>query len=341
MEDRILDHYLEEFAAGIDIDPVETETLFGALIGSTNQTLIAEVLTGWNEKGITEDELFEFASLMRSRMHRINSPHKTFVDLVGTGGSSSKSFNVSTAAAFVIAGSGVPVAKHGNRSATSRSGSADVLSKLGLVIDADIASAQRHLEQNSLCFMFSPLFHSLSPTLAMARRSIGLPTIFNNLGPLCNPASAPHHVIGVWSDEVLEKTANVLLRLGAERSWVVHGEGGLDEIALGGKTLVAEIDKGKVTFSMIAAAEFEVFTLGKDLPAHCSAEKSAKIIREVLDNKHVDRDTERLVLINAAAAIYVAGAAASLPDAYKKAEESLRSGAAMGKLRALTGALVK
>ena len=332
MDDRILEHYLEEFRLGCDVQADEAETLFDALIGSENQSLIADTLSAWNEKSTSEDELFAFASLMRGRMKRVNSAHTKFVDAVGTGGSVSKTFNVSTAAAFVIAGSGLPVAKHGNRAATSKSGSADVLSTLGINVDVEPSVAQQQLNEQGLCFMFAPRFHSLSPTLGAARRSLDRPSIFNNLGPLCNPASAPHHVIGVWDKHLLERTANVLGRLGAKRSWVVYGENGLDEIALNGTTLVAEVDDEKLNVFEISASDFDVYTLGKDLPSKCSAEESADIIRAVLANGMRDRDAERLVLINAAAAIYVAGNATTLPGAYAIAEASIRGGAAAGKL---------
>lgn len=335
MNDRILDHYLEEFQLGSDVPAGEAETLFDALISSGNQTLIADVLAAWNEKGTAEDELFAFASLMRERMKRVNSMHTTFVDSVGTGGSSSKTFNVSTAAAFVIAGSGLPVAKHGNRAATSNSGSADVLSELGINVDVEPSVAEQQLNEHGLCFMFAPRFHSLSPTLAAARRSLGRPTIFNNLGPLCNPASAPHHVIGVWDKHVIESTANVLLRLGAKRSWVVYGENGLDEISLKGTTIVAEVVEGKVDIFEINASDFDVFTLGNDLPKNCSAAASANIIRAILANELKDRDAERLVLLNAAAALLVAERADTLPEAYEMARGSVREGSAFDKLNAL------
>jgi anthranilate phosphoribosyltransferase len=336
MNDRILDHYLEELQIGSDIPADEAETLFDALTGSTNQLLVAEVLTAWGEKGTSEDELFAFAHLMRQRMKRVNSVHTTFVDTVGTGGSLSKTFNVSTAAAFVVAGAGLPVAKHGNRAATSNSGSANVLSELGIDIDVEPSIAEKNLNEHGLCFMFAPRFHSLSPTLAAARRSIPRPTIFNNLGPLCNPASAPHHVIGVWDKHLLETTANVLLRLGAGRSWVVYGENGLDEISLKGTTLVAEVEGGEVDIFEIRAADFDVFTFGKDLPEQCSSDESAKIIRAVLANEMADRDAERLILINAAAAILVAERADTLPDAYVMAKESIRNGSALSKLNLLS-----
>ena len=335
MNDRILDHYLDEFEIGSDVSADEAETLFDAMIGSDNQTLIAEILTAWNKKGTSEDEVFAFARLMRSRMKRIASQYEVFVDTVGTGGSSAKTFNVSTASAFVIAGSGLPVAKHGNRAATSHAGSADVLSTLGINVDVEPSVTEQNLNEHGLCFMFAPRFHSLSPTLAMARRSLGRPTIFNNLGPLCNPASAPHHVIGVYDKHLLESTARVLSRLGTQRSGVVYGENGLDEIALKGSTLVAEIDGENVDVFEITASDFDVFSLGKELPSKCSSDESARMIRSIFANELQGRDAERLVLINAAAAIYIAGRASTLPEAYDMARESIRDGSALKKLEAL------
>lgn len=336
MEDRILAHYIDEFQSGFDLESAEAELLFDALISSDDEKQLAQLLFAWNKKGTTEDELFALASIMRSRMKCLSSKHQTVVDIVGTGGSSSKTFNVSTAAAFVIAGAGLPVAKHGNRAATSNSGSADVLSTLGIDVDVDPTVPELHLNNHGLCFMFAPRFHSLSPTLAAARRSVRRPTIFNNLGPLCNPTSAPHHVIGVYDKHLFESTARVLLRLGAKRSWVVYGENGLDEITLKGTTLVAEIDDEKVDVFEITASDFDVFTLGKDLPSNCSAAESAELIRSILLNRMKGTDAERLVLINAAAAIYVAGRAGSLPEAYKLAEESVRNGNALEKFRKLS-----
>jgi len=338
MDDRILLHYIDEFRSGFDLEPEEAETLFDAIISSQEVELIADLLRVWNEKGTAEEELFQFASIMRSRMKRVKSRHETLVDIVGTGGSPAKSFNVSTAATFVIAGTGTAVAKHGNRAATSKCGSSDVLSSLGIDVDVEPQVSERRLNEHGLCFMFAPRFHSLSPPLAAARRSIAAPTIFNNLGPLCNPASAPHHVIGVWHKHLLERTAKVLLRLGAKRSWIVYGENGLDEIALKGTTLVAEIDGDNIDLFEITPADFGVYTLGKDLPGKSSAEESSEIIRAVLHNEMKGRDAERLVLVNAAAAIHVAGSAPTLLEAYAAAEGSIRSGAAARKLMDIRGA---
>lgn len=335
MNDEILQKYVAEFRLGNDVSPDDVEDLFDALIGSSDAQLIGALLAEWNKKEPTGDELFAIASLMRRRMKRVDAPYETFVDIVGTGGSRAKTFNVSTAAAFVISGAGLPVAKHGNRAATSKSGSFDCLSLLGINTDVEQNVMQRCFEEMGICLMFAPRFHSLSPILAQARRAIATPTIFNNLGPLCNPASAPHQVIGVWHADLIDKTAGALARLGTKRSWIVHGSVGFDEIDLVGETRVAEISENRVKTYAITAADFGVDSVANDLPSNCTATESASLIGEILDNERKDGDAEKLVLINAAAAIYIAGFASDLRSAYSTGQASLRSGAAMEKLTKL------
>lgn len=335
MGEKILDHYLNEFRSGRDVLFGDAECLFDALISGASETILSSILSAWNEKGTTEDELFYFTTIMRRRMKRVDSRHASFVDIVGTGGTSAKTFNVSTAAAFVIAGAGLPVAKHGNRAATSKSGSSDVLSLLGIDVDIDAEISEKNLNEGGLCFMFAPRFHSLSPTLANARRKVRKPTIFNNLGPLCNPASAPHQVIGVWDEKLLESTANVLARLGASHSWVVHAHNGLDEIALEGTTTVAAVKDGKVSRISISAENFGIFDIEGAIPSNCSAKASAELIEEIINGKRRNEAAETLVIINAAAAIFVAGQAKNLSGAFETAEASIRSGQAREKLKEL------
>lgn len=335
MSDLLLQKYVSEFRSGNDVAAGDAEDLFDALIGSDDTQLISALLAEWNSKGPTGDELVAIASLMQRRMKRIDAPGKTVVDIVGTGGSRTKTFNVSTAAAFVISGAGLPVAKHGNRAATSKSGSFDCLSLLGVNTHVERNVTQRCIEELGICFMFAPRFHSLSPTLAEARSSLRAPTIFNSLGPLCNPASASHQVIGVWNSDLIDKTANALARLGTRRSWIVHGKNGLDEIALVGETRVAEIRGNSIETFIITAKDFGVESVANNLPSNCSAAESANLIREILNNERKGDDAEKLVLINAAAAIYIAGATRDLRSAYSIGEESLRSGEAMEKLTKL------
>ena len=331
-----LENFLEILTSGRDLTESETVALFTALQKETeNENLIAAALLALESKGATADEIFTLAKLMRERAVKVNSKHETFVDIVGTGGSSAKIFNVSTAAAFVIAGADVPVAKHGNRAATSSCGSADVLAALGVNPAVEAEMAEKCLNEIGICFMFAPKFHALSPVLGKVRRNLGVPTIFNNLGPLCNPANAPHQIIGVWNANLLEKTAKVLARLGTKKSWVVHGGDGLDEITLGGKTFVAEISGGAVQTFTISPADFGLEDGATMSFPKCSPSESAQLISDVLKNESVDENARHIILINAAAAIYVAGKAPDLRAAFETAKESLTSGKASEKLRKL------
>jgi anthranilate phosphoribosyltransferase len=331
-----LEKFLETLSSGKNLTESEAVEFFTALQTEIeNESLIAAVLLALEAKGATDDELFTLAKLMRSRAVKINSKHETFVDIVGTGGSSAKIFNVSTAAAFVIAGAGVPVAKHGNRAATSNCGSADVLAELGVNPAVETETAEKCLSEIGICFMFAPKFHALSPVLGKVRRSLGVPTIFNNLGPLCNPANAPHQIIGVWNANLLKKTANVLARLGTKKSWVVHGGDGLDEITLSGKTFIAEVSDNAIKTFTISPADFGLENVAVLNFPKCSAAESAQLISDVLSNKLDDENARNIILINAAAAIYITGKTPNLRMAFEAAKESLASGKASEKLRNL------
>lgn len=327
---------LAMFRSGEELSTANAEPFFDALIAETDEELLAGILTAWEEKGTTEDELFSLASIMRSRCIRVETKHETFVDAVGTGGSNAKTFNVSTAAAFVTAGAGIPVAKHGNRAATSNSGSADVLAALGVNPFVDAAKASKCLDGIGICFMFAPNFHRLSPILAKVRRGLGFPTIFNNLGPLCNPANAPHQVIGVWKSELVEKTAGVLARLGTKRSFIVHGSDGLDEITLNGPTRIAEVSKDTVDLFDISPKDFGVETSDLSSIRVYGCEESALLIRDVLSGNSTNRAAVNIVAINAAAAIYVSSPDPSLPGAFSAAMDAISSGSARDKLEKLT-----
>lgn len=331
----ILRDILGSFRSGKELGGGEAEPFFDALIAETDEKLLADVLTVWEEKGTTEDELFALASIIRKRCIRVSTKHRTFVESVGTGGSKAKIFNVSTASAFVTAGAGVPVAKHGNRAATSNSGSADVLSSLGVNPAVDATTAGQCLDEIGICFMFAPNFHSLSPVLAKVRRGLGFPTLFNNLGPLCNPANVPHQVIGVWNENLLEKTAKVLARLGTKKSWVVHGSDGLDEITLNGTTKVAEIDGDSVRIFEMSPGDFGIEQSDMRNVRISTSEESAALIRDALSGKSENRDAVNLVAINATAAIHIATKNSDISTAFERAKESISSGAAAEKLRQL------
>lgn len=327
-----LRNYVGSLGEGQDIGAADAESFFDQLIASTDEDLLAELFHAWDRKGISEDDIFHIARIMRERCTKIRAEHDTVIDIVGTGGSSGKTFNVSTAAAFVVAGAGVPVAKHGNRAATSSTGSADVLGALGIKPDIEPADAERCLRDFGICFMFAPKFHRLSPTLAKVRRGLGFPTIFNCVGPLCNPAGVPFQLIGVWDSRLVTVIARGLCRLGTRRSWVVHGEGGLDEISGASTTFVAEASAEDV-------ATFELFENGDGVSPGGfiarSPDESAKIIRGVLSGELAGSFAEELVVINAAAGLVIAGRSYDLAEGRSLAIESIRRGDALQKLKSL------
>lgn len=327
----------ESFRRGEEVSPSEMKTIFDLMTSERRTHVLVAALNAWNDKGFSEAELFSLAKTMRQRMTRLSAESYKLVDIVGTGGSTVKSFNVSTAAAIVVAGAGVRVAKHGNRAASSCSGSSDVLERLGVEIDISPRQSERLLSDYGICFLFAPRFHALSPTLAAARREVARPTIFNCVGPLCNPASPAHSLVGVSRKEWLEPVSNALARLGTACSWVVHGLEGLDEISANGETLVAEVNGPVVKNFSVSPADFGLSSEARRFVIPSDANGSARIIADVLAGKSAGDYAERVVLINAAAALYLAGAASTLPSAYRAAEESLISGRADAKLAALRG----
>lgn len=330
-----LDKYIDAFRSQQALPIDDAESLLDAMISADDEPLLAELFEAWNHKGIAEDEIYAIARVMRERCTKINTRHEKFVDIVGTGGSRSKTFNVSTATAFVVAGAGVTVAKHGNRAATSNSGSADVLSALGVEPAVDPATAERCLNEIGICFMFAPNFHRLSPTLAKVRRGLGFPTIFNCVGPLCNPAAAPHQLIGVWSEDMVGKMAGALARLGTKKSWIVHGKDGLDEMSIATQTIVAEVEGGNVRMFEIDAEEFGIARQSTDGIRVKSASESAEVIRRVLNRESPGDIAEQIVAINSAGALFLAGDADDLADGFRQAVESIRSRRAAAKLEAM------
>lgn len=337
----ILEKYYGEFVRGRSFEAADAEPLLDAIIETDKEALLASLFTAWQRKRIEEHEIFLFAQLMRKRCRKVIARHRNVVDIVGTGGSKSKTFNISTAAAFVVAGAGAAVAKHGNKAATSNSGSADVLSELGVAHSVSPAEAERLLNDIGICFMFAPNHHRLSSTLATVRRGLGFPTIFNCIGPLCNPAGAQHQLIGVWDASLVPKIANALARLGTRKSWVVHGNDGLDEISISQSTLVAEVQNNKVSIFKIEPEDlysrrFDVIEIKAG-----SAKESAAIVRGVLHGDCQNSGTESITLINATAALHLSMDSAGIDGfqaAHELAVESIRGGRALEKLRMLAEA---
>jgi anthranilate phosphoribosyltransferase len=331
----ILQRYTRSFLSGGDLARGDAELFLDAMITESDETVLGDLFRAWDKKGVAVDEIFDIASIMRDRCIPVGTHHETFIDIVGTGGGRNKTFNVSTAAAFVVAGAGVPVAKHGNRAATSNSGSADVLSALGVEPAVDAATAERCLNEIGICFMFAPNFHRLSATLGKVRRGLGFPTIFNCVGPLCNPASAPHQLIGVWNEDLVMKMATALARLGTHKSWIVYGRDGVDEVSLSEMTYVAEVSDGVVSRLAISAGDFGVAARSVEKLKVNSPQESANLILEILKGEKKDTAAERLLLCNAAAGIYISGKAETLSLAFGSAEESIRSGSAFERLTRL------
>ncbi|MDX6529877.1 MAG: anthranilate phosphoribosyltransferase [Blastocatellia bacterium] len=320
---------------GDHLSRAEATLLLDALLDdAATDAQIAAVLIALKLKGETIDELAGLAEGMRARAVRINTRHTRFIDTAGTGSSCAKTFNVSTAAAFVIAGAGLPVAKHGNRAASSRCGSADVLAALGVDVSVSPEISEKCLNEIGICFMFAPLYHGATARVAGIRRELGVQTTFNLLGPLTNPARAPRQVIGVWDRKLVEPIARTLSLLGIERAWIVHGGDGLDEVTLADKTFVAESLKGSVRTFEIEPEDFGTERVALEGLSGGDAEANAAIINSVLSGAR--RDAARLlVVVNAAAALHVGGVAETLRDGAQLAAQSIDSGAAQGKLEEL------
>ena len=300
---------------------------------------ISGALVALAAKGETVEELTGLTEGLRSKAVRLISKHDCFIDTAGTGSSRAKTFNISTAAAFVIAGAGLPVAKHGNRAASSKSGSADLLAALGVNVSAIPLVSENALNDINICFMFAPLYHGATARVAGIRRQLGIHTTFNLLGPLSNPAGAPRQIIGVWRKDLAEKLAEVLAALGTERSWVVHGEDGLDEITLSGKTHVAEAQDGEVKTFEIQPGDFGFEVRALDHLRGGDVEANARIVSAVLDGSRTD-EARSLVILNAAAALFVGGVAGDLSEGAKLAANAIDSGAALAKLDLLIEATV-
>ncbi len=340
---------------GRNLAQIEAAQLVHSLLNpAATDAQIAAALVSLAVKGETVEELAGMAQAMRARSVSIKSRHANFIDTAGTGSSRVKTFNVSTAAAFVIAGAGLPVAKHGSRAATSLSGSADVLEALGVNTVAAPEITENCLNEIGICFMFAPLYHGSTARVAHVRRELGVHTTFNLLGPLTNPANAPRQIIGVWHSSLVEPVARALHTLGIARAWVVYGSDGLDEVTLDGHTLVAEArntafdkDADKENLEDAHANGVHTFTLEPESFGfeRQSLEKlrggdamaNAEIIRAVLgkDASANTRLARNLVLANAAAALVVGGRAATPQLAAELAADSIKSGAARAKLDAL------
>jgi anthranilate phosphoribosyltransferase len=297
--------------------------------GETTPSQLASFITALRLKGETADEIIGLARTMRAKAIPVafNQPS---LDTCGTGGDCAGTFNISTAAAFVAAGAGIKVAKHGNRAMSSQCGSADVLEALGVKVELNAEQVKKCIEEAGIGFMFAPAFHPAMKYAADTRREIGIRTVFNILGPLTNPAGARYQVLGVPDDELVEKLALVLKGLGCEHALVVHGEDGIDEFTITGRTHICEVNNGEVNCYYMTPEDFGLYKDTAGSLKGGSAQENARLLRRILDGEKIPQ--RNVVLINAAAALVAGNIAKNLKEGFKLAEEVIDSGSAKMKL---------
>jgi anthranilate phosphoribosyltransferase len=309
------------------------QLMHGILDGTCGEVETAALLTALQAKGETADELAAAAAVLREYCLPLAAGRDDLLDTCGTGGDGSCTFNISTATALVVAGAGMPVVKHGNRAMSSRSGSADVLTALGVRIELDAPSARRCLERAGMTFCLAPLFHPRMRHVGEVRRRLGVPTLFNCLGPLANPAGAAYQLLGVGRTEWLDRLAAALARLGTRHALLVCGRDGLDEVSLSGPTLVREVRGNAVIAAEWTPADFGLAPCCLDDLRVEGPQASAAIIRAVLQGE--EGPARRIVLANAAAALMAAEKTTSLPEGVAEAAHAIDSGRAMGVLNDL------
>ena len=328
---------IQKTSGGGRLTALEAEAAMEKILsGATDEESIIALLSALRARGETAEELTGFARAMRRHATRIpvaeGRAGDWLVDTCGTGGDGASTFNISTTAAFVVAGAGARVAKHGNRSISSKCGSADVLEALGVSLSLSPEQTATTIEQIGIGFLFAPVLHTAMRHAMSARRRLGR-TAFNLLGPLTNPAGARAQVVGVYSADLVEKMARVLAQLGAERAFVVHGAGGLDEISLAGQTQIGEVSRGAVHLYEVRPEDFGLSRAPLSAIAGGDAAHNALLVRAILAGESGPR--RDIVLANAAAALVAAGRAADFLEGVRLAAQSIDSGAAAAKLDAL------
>lgn len=318
---------LHQVQSGIHLDQATMQLVIGAMMrGEVSESTMGELLLALKSKGETVDELAGAALAMRATMTPIKSHRVGLLDTCGTGGDGGGTFNISTAAAIVTAAAGVPVAKHGNRSITSRTGSADVLAELGVNISAPLEVVERCLDDLGICFCFAPQLHPAMKNVSAVRKQLGVPTIFNLLGPLCNPAGASFQILGVGKRAAHSLLAGALARLPIERAFVVCGEDGMDEVTLSGETYSIEVTPGKHVSHVWTPDLFGIAPQGRESMLVDGPQQSAALISRILRGEPgAPRD---VVVLNSAAALFVAGTVDSLSTGASQAAEAIDSGKA-------------
>jgi anthranilate phosphoribosyltransferase len=324
---------ISKVASGAVLSRAEAASAFDIMMsGEATPSQMGALLMALRVRGETVDEITGAVTTMRAKMLRVEAPPDA-IDVVGTGGDASGSYNISTCAAFIVAGCGVPIAKHGNRALSSRSGSADVLGALGVRIDLAPEAIARCIREAGIGFMFAPAHHPATKHVSATRVELGTRTIFNLLGPLSNPASVRRLMVGVFSRHWVEPLAQVLKNLGCERALVVHGSDGLDEITTSGPTSVASLEGDTIKTFEITPEEVGLARVAPDGLRGGDAEANAAALLAVLKGK---KDSFRdVALFNAAAGLLVAGRAKTLKEGVAQASQSIDGGAAVGRLERL------
>lgn len=307
------------------------EVMNEIMSGEASEVQKSAYLTALSMKGETIEEITGSAEEMRNHSLKLNHPGMNVLEIVGTGGDGSNSFNISTTAALIISAAGVPVAKHGNRAASSKSGAADCLEALGVNISPDPGKSAEILEKIGICFLFAQKYHTAMKYVGPIRKELGIRTIFNILGPLANPASPSMQIMGVYDESMLDPMAKVLSNLGIKRGMVVYGEDKLDEISVSAPTLVCEIKDGKLSRYTITPEEVGLQRYAKEELVGGTPQENAEITKDILNGaKGAKRDA---AVINAGAALYIAGKADSIKAGVKLAEDIIDSGKANEQLQ--------
>ncbi len=324
---------LKKVTDGKDLPESEMRQVMDQIMsGEAEPALLGAFLTGLRMKGESVQEIIGAAKVMRAKAEKVSVAVEKVLDTCGTGGDGADTFNISTTSAFIAAGAGITVAKHGNKAVSSRSGSADVLAKLGVNVQASKATVEKCIQEVGIGFLFAPLLHPAMKNAVAVRKALGIRTIFNVLGPLTNPAGAQYQVIGVYDPRWLIPFAEVLRDLGSKRAFIVHGHDGIDEIALTSKTHVAELNDGQISSYDIEPERFGLEKCHLEDLKGGDPETNAQLIRRLLDGEKGPK--RNVALLNAAAGI-AAVKGLSLEEGFKEAEGSIDSGSAKKKLEAL------
>ncbi|KZN25939.1 anthranilate phosphoribosyltransferase [Haladaptatus sp. R4] len=329
--------YIELVTDGQDLTLTQAREAATAVFDGATEAQIGALLTGLRAKGETEAEIAGFAQGMRGAARTISPDRTPLVDTCGTGGDDYNTINVSTTSAIVASGAGVPVAKHGNYSVSSSSGSADVLDEVGVVIDSEPAAVEQAIEEQGIGFMLAPVFHPAMKAVIGPRKELGMRTVFNVLGPLTNPAGADAQVVGVYDPDLVPVLARALSHMDVDHALVVHGSG-MDEIAIHDETTVAEVENGSIEEYTLSPTDLGVERHDVSAVAGGTPTENARDLRGIVEGT-VGGAKRDIILANAGAAIYVSGRADSLEDGVEQARQAIDSGSAGEKLAAMTGAL--